>query len=440
MLAVSCVVCAKVTLAAYSPSERAQLYLERATALISDGAYSQARSYLDAIVPSPYLSPRQRARAFYSRGFSFYAQDLFVSAAQDYARALEFNPNHGGSLAALAAMYSDGEGVMRSTSTAFRFALKAARGGNSQGKLIAGVSLLHGRGVQRDLKKARFWLREAAEEDEFVPAYTHYAVTFREGFSEEPEPVQALRWYELAEAEGSEAATLAIAHMYRKGELGEDAIAQSVERFERLAGDGHGAAQAALAHIYLTDDGRYRDYAAARSWYQKAAAAGVSEAFLGLGHIYQAGTGVTVDLEQAQHWYRKGAQLNHTGCQVRLATLLYDASDEDAARDALAWFEAAAAAGHVEALNATAWIRATSRHAALRDGARAVSMARAANSQSPLPSTLDTLAAALAETGDFEEAIALQKSVLADTELTGADRVEFQSHLDAFEQGIPWRE
>jgi arylsulfatase A-like enzyme len=95
--------------------------------------------------------------------------------------------------------------------------------------------------------------------------------------------------------------------------------------------------------------------------------------------------------------------------------------------------------------NALAFALATAPDAGLRDGRRAVSLAQAVVEESGAqhPDYLDTLAAAWAEVGDFERAVAEQRRALALVE--GRDLppglVEpLRRHLELFEAGEPLRE
>lgn len=98
----------------------------------------------------------------------------------------------------------------------------------------------------------------------------------------------------------------------------------------------------------------------------------------------------------------------------------------------------------VAALNGLAWIMASTTNDALRDGREALALAkRAADLTSHKnAAVLDTLAAAYAETGAFDQAVATAQLAL---ELAQAARNEplaakIQQHLVAFQQGKPWRE
>ncbi|MEE4300261.1 MAG: hypothetical protein V2J24_12535, partial [Pseudomonadales bacterium] len=122
---------------------------------------------------------------------------------------------------------------------------------------------------------------------------------------------------------------------------------------------------------------------------------------------------------------------------------------KDAARAAGIYAEMLDAAP-VKAGNMLAWIRATHPDATLRDGEAAVRLARAVVARAPGPDHQDTLAAALAEYGDYEAAVRVQREALAlldgeaDPGLLGRDvrarRARLQERLQRYEAGRPWRE
>ncbi len=107
----------------------ARVYIERAVGFIQDGRYDLARTYLAPTLIDPRLSPAERSRAYYLRGFSHYVQRHFVSARKDYVRALEFNSDNAPAQVALGGLYYRGEGVEMNPELAFGFFEEAAKAG-----------------------------------------------------------------------------------------------------------------------------------------------------------------------------------------------------------------------------------------------------------------------------------------------------------------------
>lgn len=95
------------------------------------------------------------------------------------------------------------------------------------------------------------------------------------------------------------------------------------------------------------------------------------------------------------------------------------APDDATARD---WYHQAALQGVVEAMNALAWLYATSPDDALRDGRQAIRWAESALTRRTNAKHLGTLAAAYAEVGEFAKAVAtIERSIdFLDRELSGA--------------------
>ncbi len=93
-------------------------------------------------------------------------------------------------------------------------------------------------------------------------------------------------------------------------------------------------------------------------------------------------------------------------------------------------------------LNNFAWVLATSPEDKLRDGARAVKMATKACEVTEFkkPHILSTLAAAYAETGDFETAVKWSsKAVELGVEDKEVDE-QLKKELESYQQKKPWRE
>ncbi len=92
--------------------------------------------------------------------------------------------------------------------------------------------------------------------------------------------------------------------------------------------------------------------------------------------------------------------------------------------------------------NELAWLLATSRHDGVRDGKKAVEHARIAVELAGAdnPGYLDTYAAALAEAGQFGEAVKWQSRVLELPGFEGPARAQASERLKLYEAGKPFRD
>jgi len=84
--------------------------------------------------------------------------------------------------------------------------------------------------------------------------------------------------------------------------------------------------------------------------------------------------------------------------------------------------------------NALAWVLATCPRAEFRNGGEAVASAKKACQLSLNPEFIDTLAAAFAEAGDFDAAIAAEQQALSHTNVD-----EFRERLRLYQQHEPYR-
>ena len=415
----------------------ARAYIERAVALIQEGRQSLARTYLTPALIDPRISPAERSRAYYLRGYSFYAAGLPVSASKDYARALEFNPGNGSALVALGGMYHRGEGVNEDPEIAFAFFEGAAEVGHPEADLFVGFALLEGRGVARDVPRARKILLEEAEAGN-AAAMLYLSRSYRDDFTEEPDVALAREWVERAVAAGSVEAKVALGYMHYKGELGEPDLNTAIRLFEEASAAGSPSADVALGHMYLVGEGVPTDPSIARTLLERAAQAGNLAGALSLGHIYEAGIGVEQNLAEAESWYLQGARAGFGQAQLRLFYLLLSRGEEAGAAQ---WIAKAAAQDLPQALNDYAWLLSTSHTEAIRDGELALSYAERAVAQVESAAYLDTLAAAYAELGRFSEAITVQEQALALVREAGSEEARaLAEHLAAYQAGEPWRE
>ena len=193
-----------------------------------------------------------------------------------------------------------------------------------------------------------------------------------------------------------------------------------------------------LAHLHLVGEGVAMDLARAHALYSEAATEGLAAAFTGLGHLLESAP--EQDLVAAEQWYLRGAQANEPEAQYRLARLMLADQGQDRVEEAVHWLQRAAGTGHGGAQNAAAWILATSTREGVRNGTLAVHLAERAVTQSKDADTLDTLAAAWAEQGDFDRAIEAQRQALRQVATDTRQHRELLEHLASYEARKPWRE
>ena len=394
-------------------ASKQQSNMRKAIQLIQLHDYALARSYLDAVLISPFISNTQRSRGYYFRGFSYFSQNLFVSAAQDYARSLEFDPGNKSTLSAVAHLYSQGLGTKKDLALAFEYFLKAARAGHQFSQYSVGLAYLAGQGVVANRKKARYWFESSTsgnngERDSYAPAYVQLAATYRS--EPEPDVNMAENLYQKAVALGSADALVGLAYMHLNGEFNE-------------AGNEN-------PNLDLAAD-----------YFRQAAGAGSSAGQAGLGYLYQTGQGLKHSEQQAVKWYTRAAKAGNDFAQLRLGEIILKNPSLENSRMALVWFEKAARQGMLNARNSVAWLLATSKHEELRNGKQAIEIAKIVVVGNSNPSYLDTLAAALAENGDFDSAISAQEQAIEKLanpeELTS---LKYKERLSAYKNGQPWRE
>ena len=204
------------------------------------------------------------------------------------------------------------------------------------------------------------------------------------------------------------------------------------------AGDPH--AQLLLGEAYRRFAKPAADPAEATAWYARAAGQGLAEARYQLAELYlESGQppGRAIDL------LMRAAEQGHPAANLKLGTLYqlgqHVGRDHHVART---YYEAATDKGNLTARNNLAWLLATSSDPALRDGARAVTLAEPVAITYDSWGYLDTLAAAWAERGDFTAAVRTQKRAIkfAETETDPPTLDALRKRLALFEARQPYRE
>ena len=212
--------------------------------------------------------------------------------------------------------------------------------------------------------------------------------------------------------------------------------------YRKAAEEGDAEAQSRLGDLYAKGIGVGRDYGEAAKWYRKSAEQGNPNGQHWLGHCYLSGSGVAKDETEAFKWFREAANNGNIAAQRDLGGLYATGRGvEQNSAEAIKWYRKAAEAGLPAAQNDFAWMLATSTDASLRNGLLAVTFAEKAVTATRRSdaSFLDTLAAAYAEAGDFEKAVAIQNEAITLLK-DAASKQDYTSRLRLYEAKTPYRE
>ena len=205
-------------------------------------------------------------------------------------------------------------------------------------------------------------------------------------------------------------------------------------------------AQSLLGRLYIAGAGSLpKDTGQGLYWLRVAASQGSATSQETIGEIFHYGIGIVRDFERAAYWYRQAAENGRPSAQEYLG-LFYSGGLGGIKHDcgmALNWYGRALAGGYSSVERNIIWILATCPEAEHRDGEKALTMALniLTRKTSPEPGDFDNLAAAYAEVGRFDKAIASQQQAIAmlHTNAEGTRRERFVARLELYLQGKRWR-
>lgn len=227
-----------------------------------------------------------------------------------------------------------------------------------------------------EFEEAAIWYRLAAEQG-YPPSQANLAALYWQGKGIERDENLAFELYSSALLQGYNLALTPLGEIHLDEESGFYDPDLAVDFLRKSAEYADATALYYLAEMYENGVHLARDSAAALAHYERAAVAGHPEAQNWLGYRYRSGRGVTQDYTLAVQWY-----------------------------------ELAAEQGHAQATNRLAWLLATCPRALICDGERALTLVSDLYEVDDSASVLDTLAAAYARVGDFENAVATQEKTL----------------------------
>jgi len=222
----------------------------------------------------------------------------------------------------------------------------------------------------------------------------------------------------------------------------------AIQWYRQAADQGFGYAAARLSQLVI--DGSER-----RKWALKGASLGLAEGQQYLGRLYQSGlkgaaggTSMPPDSAEAIRWLKKAAAQKYVLADLDLARTFREGIGVSAdSLEAIRWYHLAAQhAADSLSRNNVAWYLATDPDVIYRDGTVALRLAKeacdATNNMTDI--YVDTLAAAYAETGDWDDAVSTQQLAITllqnNKERTAEYLAGFQARLQLYRSRKPYRE
>jgi TPR repeat protein len=322
---------------------------------------------------------------------------------------------------------------------------KAAEAGRVVAQFTIGRYYYEGKWVPKDQDRGLDLIRTAARRG-LAPAQGYLGWLYFTGTKDVSDAKEAERWLILAAKQGDAHATSMLAHLYMTrppGEKSPDLVARLFERSAELTENG---ARGMLAWTLLYGPKEKRDPALAEYLLLKAAQARDANAAFRLGSEYLSGAALKRDLAQGAHWITEASKQRHTHASLRLCDLTARGigvpKDAEYAQHLL---KTALGSASIAEKNDFAWQLTVDPHADLRNPELALQILEPALAaiDAPRAGHVDTLAAAYAATGKFEQAVETQRRAI---ELAGKQPghaevlQELQARLDLYKAGKPFHE
>jgi len=251
--------------------------------------------------------------------------------------------------------------------------------GKAEAQFELGVRLLGGEGIKKNEPEAVDWLRKAA--DQFHPGAMNAMGTLTEegvgGIAKDEK--KAFEWYQKSAKYGFPLAQQNLAECYDNGKGVDKDPKEATKWLLTAARQDFAPAEAAYAWKLEHGTGTDKNTREAATWYLKAAKQGLISAQTHLAYLYYTGSGVPLDYRRAEAWYRFAAK-----------------SEDPWAHNDLAWF------------------LSTCPDERFHDPDTAVAFARSAVDKlnDKRYEVIDTLAAALARSGKFGDAVQMEMKAM----------------------------
>jgi TPR repeat protein len=353
---------------------------------------------------------------------------------------------------ALATMYFRGKGVEKSPEQAVALYRASAMQGNAEAQWLLGTIYEDVLYSPTDYEEAVAWYRKAADSGHIPGRKNLGALCAALGdtcMNEKPgRSGEAVNWYLAAAKVGSDAglerlrvmseqkysrAQSALADLHRTGDpiVGDStdySRAILLYSFAAEQGDDHAADQ--LAIMQLRNMGSEQEFQEA--WQRVARGdelrdalfatgneniivqVGRTEAMTRVGQSYEEGYTVARDYDQAMAWYLRAAEEGSGRAMFHIGQMYWGGRGvESNLVKAAEWHEKAADADFAPSCNQVAWLYSVYSDPGVMNGERAVGYAlKAVQAEPDNWAWVDTLAAAYARCGRFDEAVTTQNEAV----------------------------
>jgi len=195
---------------------------------------------------------------------------------------------------------------------------------SSLAKFVLGLMHKNGKGVEKDLVKAVYWWRSAAEQGN---ADAQFALG--QHYESEKNQQAALDWYRIAAIQNHPSACNSLGVAFLKGNGVEEYLYKAFRLFKVGAEKGNAGAQCNLGFMHQNGREIGQNYQEALRWFFLSAKQGNSNAQTNLAYMYINGCGVEKNFEEAVKWYRLAAKQNSCHAKLCLGILLQPSLEAD---------------------------------------------------------------------------------------------------------------
>ncbi len=199
----------------------------------------------------------------------------------------------------------------------------AVKQGNSEAQYATGLAYQYGKGVPKDLEKAREYYEKAAKQGH-DQAKNNLGRLLENGWEGvEPNQTRAVELYKDAADKGNMDAQFNYGYVLTCGIGVEKNLAEAAKYYEKAAKQGHGQAKNNLGRLLENGrEGVEPNQARAVELYKDAADTGNMGAQFNYGYVLSCGIVVQKNLAEAAKYYEKAAKQGHDQAKNNLGRLL----------------------------------------------------------------------------------------------------------------------